>query len=70
MGERNMTTEQLRAIERWENEGGNVSRALRIMPGSWIGNTRNEQPASQELIVPRKNRGWEKVDVWPRWRFV
>lgn len=68
MGERNMTTEQLRAIERWENEGGNVSRALRIMPGPL--DRKYEERATSLAGTYRKNRGWEKVDVWPSWRFV
>jgi hypothetical protein len=65
MDDRNLTAEQLRALERWENEGGRISPALRFMAGSQTGDMRNEQ-----LMVPRTNRDWEKVDIWPRWRLV
>ena len=68
--DKKLTTEQLRALERWENEGGTVSPALRIMPSSRIGIIRNEQPAPQELIVTQKTRNWEQVDVWPGWRLI
>ena len=70
MDDRNLTTEQLQAIERWENEGGEITPVLRLIAGSQIGDMRNEQSARQEVFVPRKNRGWEKVDVWPRWRLA
>ena len=65
MDDRKLTAEQLRALERWENEGGRISPALRFMAGSQVGDMRNEQ-----LMVPRTNRDWEKVDIWPRWRLV
>lgn len=67
MDNRNLTVEQLHAIERWENEGGMITSVLR---GSRIGDVRNEQSVRQELFVPRKKRGWEKVDVWPGWGLV
>ena len=70
MENRNLTVEQLQAIERWENEGGKITPALRFMAGSQPGDMRNEQSARQEAFVPRKNRRWEPVDVWPRWRLV
>jgi hypothetical protein len=70
MDDRNLTAEQLQAIERWENEGGKIRPALRFMADSQIRDMRNEQPGRDKVIVPRKKRGWEKVDVWPRWRLV
>ena len=70
MDDRKLTAEQLRALEHWENEGGRISPALRFMAGSQVGDMRNEQRAPQELMVPRTNRDWEKVDIWPRWRLV
>ena len=54
MGDRNLTTEQLRAIERWENEGGKVSPALRMMSGRQIEIMRNELPARRNLSYDGK----------------
>jgi len=70
MDNRNLTVEQLQAIERWENEGGKITPALRFMASSQPGEMRNEKSARQEVIVPRKNRSWEQMDVWPGWRLV
>ena len=70
MDNRNLTVEQLHAIERWENEGGRITPALRFMAGSQPGEMRNEQSARQEVFVRRKNRGGAEIDVWPGWRLV
>ena len=59
MDNKNLTAEQLRALERWEDEGGKITPALR-----------NEQTARREIIVRRKHRVWERLDVWPGWRLV
>lgn len=61
------TNEQFRAIERWENEGGKVSRSVSIIPCRQVEIIRNEELAPQKVIVPRKKRLRENVDVWPRW---
>ena len=61
------TIEQLRAIERWENEGGRVSRAVSGIPSSQMEIIRNAEPAPREVIVSRKKRPWENVDVWRSW---
>ena len=70
MDNRKLTAEQLQALERWENEGGRITPVLRFMAGSQVGDMKNEQSARQEVFARGKNRGWEKVDVWPRWRLV
>lgn len=49
MDNRNLTVEQLQAIERWENEGGKITPALRFMAGSQPGEMRNEQSALRKL---------------------
>lgn len=67
MDDRKSTNEQFRAIERWENEGGSISRAVSITPSRQMEIARNEEPAPQEVIVPRKKQPWEKVKLWPRW---
>lgn len=63
------TNEKLRAIERWENEGGRVLRAGNGMPASRREIIRNEELASAEVIRPRKKRRRD-VDLCTSWRWA
>jgi hypothetical protein len=42
-----MTNEQFRAVERWENEDGKVSRSVVVFPGSQREINRTEEPRSR-----------------------
>ena len=42
------TNEQLRAIERWENEGGKIFRAVSMIPIHQMEIIRNGESAAQE----------------------
>jgi hypothetical protein len=55
-----VTTEQLRAIERWENEGGKVSPALTIMPSRQMEIRGNEN----QLIGKLSSRGKTRPGGW------
>jgi hypothetical protein len=70
MDEKGVTTEQLRSIERWENEGGKVSYAGSGLPSSRVESIRNKKPTFQQVVIPQENRVWEKPNVWPSLRFA
>jgi hypothetical protein len=50
------TNEKLRALERWENEGGRVSRSNMEIIG-------NEERGQQEVMIPQKNERRQNVDL-------
>ena len=54
MDDRNLIAEQLRSIERWENERGKITLALRFMAGSQIGIIRNEEQPRRNLLSQGK----------------
>jgi len=58
-----MTTEKLRAIERWENEGGRVSRRP-------MENIRKDEPAPRDVVARRKQQSWQNADVSASWRWT
>ena len=58
MNDGNLTTEHLRAVERWENEGGKATAQLRITPTSQMEIKGMDQAALPELIFARKKRPW------------
>jgi hypothetical protein len=69
MDHTNLTTEQLGAIERWENEGGKISIPPGVIPTPHdLEFTRTAGRVQPTFVFQRRKREWtENVPLFAKW---
>lgn len=72
MDESNLTLDHARAIETWENEGGNLSQPLKLFPTfRRVISAINEKRRERKITGERKTSEWsEEKAIAPKWRFA